>query len=80
MFSTAPQETSRSCWGPAGQASPTGLCRGLGLLVLPTGVLSRTGRGPNTPSVLCSTEGYIQHVHHDFAGLDAEAVRLDVLA
>lgn len=23
---------------------------------------------------LCGTEGYVQHVHHDFAGLDAEAI------
>ena len=60
----------------------------LQLLNSPSGAPGRAGRGVRAPragvsnavSGLCRLEGYVQHVHHDLTGLDAEAIRLDVLA
>lgn len=36
--------------------------------------------GHTAEFLLTLMKGYIQHVNHDLAGLDAEAVRLDLLA
>ena len=41
---------------------------------------SRSGVSLPQPLSSGPVKGYIEHVHHDFAGLDAEAVRLDILA
>lgn len=43
------------------------------------GTLLERSFQPLQPFSLDHIKGYIQHVNHDFAGLDAEAIGLDIL-